>query len=78
MTRCSLSSFCGFGFRAVALEAELVGTRRAQQVLVVAAVRLVAGRASLLECRLVQVRLLHLLGLIAVARQARIHRIGLQ
>ncbi len=46
-----------------------------QQVLVVAAVRLVAGGASLVEGGLMQVRLLDLVGLFAVAGQAGVDRI---
>jgi len=49
----------------------------AQQVLVVAAVRLMADGTALSEGRLMQVRFLELLGLVAVAGQAGIHRIGL-
>ena len=46
-------------------------------MLVVAAVRLVAGRAAQPKRRLMQMRLLELLGLIAVARQAGVDRIRL-
>ena len=56
-TRCSLLQLLWLCVRAVALEAELVGSARPQQVLVVAAMRLVAGRAPLLERGLVQILL---------------------
>ena len=49
----------------------------AQQVLVVAAVRLVAGGTALSEGRLMQMRFLELVSLLAVAGQAGIDRIGL-
>ena len=62
----------------VALQAELAGSGGAQQVIVIPAVRLVAGCASLLEGRLMQVGLLHLIGLVAVASQAGLHWIRLQ
>src|SRR5215469_16134059 len=44
---------------------------------IIAAMRLVARCAALLECRLVQVRLLELLGLIGVASQTCTYGIGL-
>ena len=71
------SSFCGCAVRTVALEAKLVRTAGAQQVFVVSAVRLVAGCATLVECRLMQMRFLHLIGLIAVASKASLHRVRL-
>src|SRR5215469_12547942 len=58
------------------LEAQRIASLGAQQVRVFAAVRLMAGGASLLECRLMQRMLLALLPLIAVARQANINRVG--
>ena len=64
--------------RTMALEAESVDIGRAQQMFVISAMRCVAGGASLLECRLMQMRFLHLIRLIAVARQASLHGIGLQ
>jgi hypothetical protein len=62
----------------VTFEAQRVRLLGAQQVLVVAAVRLVAGRASLLKCRLMQMRLLELVGLVGMAGQAGAHGIRLQ
>ncbi len=49
----------------------------AQQVFVVSAVRLVAGGTALSEGRLMQMRFLELVSLLAVASQAGIHRIRL-
>src|SRR5690242_6795724 len=46
-------------------------------MLVVAPVRFVAGGAAQTKCRLMQVRLFELCGLVAVAAQAGIDRIGL-
>ncbi len=54
--------------RSVALHAHCIGIGRSQQVQIVAAVRLVADEAALLEGRLMQMRFLHLIGLIAMAR----------
>src|SRR6516164_7783147 len=62
----------------VALQAQLVGGRGAQQVPIVAAVRRVASCATLHVCRLMKYGLLHLLSLIAVASEARFHGIRLQ
>ena len=62
----------------MALEAERICFFCAQQVLVVAAVRLMAGCASLPKSRLVQVCLLELLGLIGMAGQAGAHRVRLE
>src|SRR5215469_4691650 len=58
--------------RTMALEAQRIRSLGAQQVLVLAAVWLMAGGASLLEYRLMQRVLLGLLHLVAVARQADI------
>ena len=63
---------------AVALQAQGIHRRYSEQVFVVTSMRLVAGGASLRERRLVQVCLLHLIGLVAMARQARRHGIRLQ
>jgi len=62
----------------VALQAQGVDRRYSEQVFVVTSMRLVAGSTSLRGRRLVQMRLLHLIGLVAVARQARRHRIRLE
>ena len=62
----------------MAFQAQRVRVLAAQQMFVVAAVRLVAGRASLLECRLVQMRLLALVRLIGMAAEAGAYRIRLQ
>jgi len=61
----------------VALQAEAVRGLCAQEVLILAAMRLMAGGASLLESGLMQRVLLRLFRLIAVASQADIHRIRL-
>ena len=63
--------------RSMALEAQRIRGLGAQQVIVFTAVRLMARGTSLLECRLMQRVLLSLLGLIAVASQADIDRVGL-
>ena len=70
--------FLRVGIGPMALEAQLVRARGSQQVHIVATVWLVTGRATLHERRLVQVRFLHLIGLIAVAGQTGADRIGLQ
>src|SRR5439155_20660552 len=44
--------FLGLRVRPVALQAESIGSLGAQQVIICAAVRFVAGGASLLKCRL--------------------------
>ncbi len=62
----------------MALQTQLVRTGKPQQVGVVSAVRLMASGAALLKCRLVQVLFLVLFGLLGVAAQADIHRIGLR
>jgi len=62
--------------RPMALQAQPIRRLCPQQVIVLAAVRLVARRATLLERRLMQRVLLGLLRLIAVAGQADIDRIG--
>lgn len=62
----------------MAFQAKVLRLRGAQQVLVVAAVRLVAGCASLLEGRLVQMRFLELVSLVAMARKTCAYGIGLQ
>jgi hypothetical protein len=62
----------------MALKAERICFLGAKQVIVLAAVRFVTGRASLLESRLVQVCFFELVGLIAVASEARAHRVRLQ
>src|SRR5664279_1529082 len=59
-------------------EAKGVGFGYAQEVLIVAAVRFVAGRAALGKRRLMQVRLLHLLRLFTVAGEASRNRVRLQ
>src|ERR1035437_6841586 len=63
---------------AMAFEAERVGVFRPQKVDVVAAMRFVADRAALAKRRLMQLRLLELLSLFAMAGKAGIHRIRLQ
>jgi len=62
----------------MALETKLVRSGGAQQVFIVSTVRLVADRASLVECRLMQHGFLHLFSLIAVAGEAGFHWIRLQ
>jgi len=60
------------------LQAQAVYRCHSEQVFVITPMRLMAGCASLPKRWLVQVRLLHLIGLVAVARQARRHRIRLE
>src|SRR5581483_9035398 len=64
-------------FWPVALEAELARSCGAQQMLIVSAVRLMAGGAALRPGWLMQVSLLHLVCLIAVAGQAGVDWIRL-
>src|SRR5215469_13342683 len=65
------------GLRAVALEAERVALRT-QQLRLISAVRLVAGRASLLERGLMPNCFLCLTGLVRVASQADVDSVGLR
>src|ERR1019366_2651397 len=62
----------------VAFEAQRIWFLGAQQVVVVAAVGLMAGRASLLKSRLMEMRLLKLVGLVGMASQTGADRIRLQ
>lgn len=62
----------------VALQAQAVWVLRPQQMIILSSVRLVAGRACLFECGLMQKVLFRLFGLIAVASQANIDGIGLR
>ena len=66
------------GIRPMALEAEGVDGFRAQQMVIFATVRLVTGGAALPEGRLVQIFLLVLLRLIAMATKADIDRVRLR
>src|SRR5579885_306458 len=68
---------CRTAVRPVTLETGAVDIFRPQQVRVLAAVRLVAGSAALLEGRLMAVLLLVLLGLVRVTAEAGVDRIGL-
>src|SRR5512146_1607715 len=63
--------------RTVTLEAETVHGGGTQQVLIVSAMRRVAGCATLLERRLVKKFLLMLLGLIRMAGETGVYRVGL-
>lgn len=72
-----IRDWCGLRLRTVALHAQRSGIRGPKDVLIVSTVRLMTGCASLLERRLVEIRLLVLFGLICMARQAGIHRIRL-
>src|SRR5208283_277476 len=63
--------------RSVTLQAKRVHCRGAFQEFVLSAMRFVAGGATLLEGRLVQMRLLSLLRLIRVTLQADADRIAL-
>src|ERR1700733_4026993 len=67
----------GLRIRPMALQAQSVGSLGTQQVIVLAAVGLVAGGASLLECRLMHKVLLALVGQLAMTAQADVDRIGL-
>src|SRR5580692_33662 len=69
--------FLRLGISAVTLEAKSIRALAAQQVIVFAAVRFVAGGAALLERGLMQKVLLALLGLVSVASQADIDRVSL-
>ena len=60
----------------VAFQADRVRCRSAQQVIVVSAVRLVAGGATLGKSRLVVIRLLRQFGNIAVAAQTDVDRVS--
>ena len=60
------------GIRPMALQAKRIRIARPQQVEVFAAVWLVARRAALFECRLMQMRFLHLFGLFAMTGEAGI------
>ena len=62
----------------MAFEAQIIDFLGAQQVFVLAAVGLVAGRASLSESGLMEMRLLELVGLVAMAGQASADRVRLQ
>ena len=74
---CSALELLRIDLRSVALKAQLVRSCGAQQVLVLSTMWLMAGGATLGPGRLMQVRLLHLIGLIAVAGQAGIDWIWL-
>src|ERR1039458_4535806 len=69
--------FLGLRIWTVALEAEGIRRLGAQQMIVLTAVRLVAGGASLLECRLMQKVFLALIGLFGMAGQAYVDRISI-
>src|SRR5438105_123337 len=62
----------------VAFETERVRCAGAEEMQIVAAVRLMTSGASDFECRLMMDGLLHQFRLVAVAVQTSTHRIGLQ
>ncbi len=66
------------GIRSMTFQADRVRLLRAQQVFIVTAVRLMADRTTLLEHRLVQMRLLELVRLVGMASKACAYRIRLQ
>src|ERR1022692_4751994 len=67
----------GSGLGPVTFQAERIDGLSPQEMFVVSAMRLVASSASLCEGRLMQVRLFHLIALLAVAGKTGVHRIGL-
>ena len=69
--------FLGLRIRPVTLQAQRVDRGGTQQMVILAAVRVMADGTSLFESRLMQMRLLSLLCLIRVALQADAHRIAL-
>ena len=63
--------------RTMTLETKFVGTGGAEQMRILSAMCVVASAATLVECRLMQMRFLELLGLIAMTGQAGADRVRL-